>query len=74
MGLNWIRVEDEMPKDNGRIQKFFVCTTTKTSCFGNCDIRTCYFTNRFRKEDSHIPSGVKITHWARIEKPEDLQE
>lgn len=73
MELNWIRIEDEMPVDNGKIQKFLVCTTMKTSVFGNCDIRTCYFTDRFRKEDSHIPNGVKITHWARMEKPNDLE-
>lgn len=73
MELNWIRVEDEMPVDNGHVQKFLVCTDMKTSCFGNCNITVCYFTNKFRKEDSHIPTNVKITHWARIEKPKDLQ-
>lgn len=74
MGINWIRVEDKMPINNGHIQKLLVCTTMKTSVFQNCDIRTCYFTNRFRKEDSHIPDGIKITHWAELEKPEDLKQ
>ena len=73
MEINWIKVEDEMPVDNGKIQKFLVCTTMKTSVFQNCDIRTCYFTDRFRKDDSHIPDGIKITHWAELEKPEDLE-
>ena len=73
MKINWIKGEDEMPKDNGHIQKLLVCTNMKTSCFQNCDIDVCYFTDRFRIEDSHLPNGVKITHWARIEKPQDLQ-
>ena len=73
MGINWINCKDEMPVDNGKIQKFLVCTTMKTSVFQNCDIRTCYFTDRFRKEDSHIPDGIKITHWAELEKPEELK-
>lgn len=73
MGINWIRIEDEFPKDNGHIQKLLVCTNMKVSSFGNCDITTCYFTDRFRKEDSNIPAHVKITHWAKIEKPDDLK-
>ena len=72
MELNWIRVEDEMPVDNGHVQKFLVCTDRKTSCFGNCEIDTCFFTDRFCIEGSHL-LGTKITHWARIEKPKDLQ-
>lgn len=42
MELKWIRVEDEMPKDNGRVQKFLVCTNMKTSCFQNCNIHMCF--------------------------------
>ena len=74
MGINWIKVEEKMPVDNGKIQKFLVCTTMKTSVFQNCDIRTCYFTDRFKKEDSHIPDGIKITYWAELEKPEELKQ
>lgn len=73
MEINWIRVEDKMPVNNGRIQKLLVCTTMKTSAFQNCDIETCYFTDRFRKEDSNIPDEIRITHWAELEKPEDLK-
>ena len=72
MGINWIRVEDEMPIDNGRVQKFLVCTDRRTSTFGNCEIGTCFFTNQFRLEESHL-MGRKITHWAKIEKPKDLE-
>lgn len=72
MGINWIRVEDELPKDNGHIQKFLVCTNVKTACFQNCDITTCYFTDKFHIKDSDISNGAVITHWARINKPSDL--
>lgn len=73
MELNWIRVEDDMSVDNGYVQKFLVCTTNKSSCFKNCDIKTCYFTDRFRPEKSGMFSNEKITHWAKIEKPIDLE-
>ena len=74
MGIDWIRVEDEMPADNGRVQKFLVCTDMKTSCFQNCNITTCYFTDRFRPEESGIFNNEKITHWAELEKPEELKQ
>ena len=75
MGINWIKVEDELPVDNGRVQKFLVCINQNTSSFENCNIDVCYFTDRFRTEC--IPmfhKGLKITHWAKITKPEDLEE
>ena len=72
MELNWIRVEDEMPIDNGCIQKFLVCTNRKVSSFQNCDIEIAYFTDHFHK-DGLVADISQITHWARIEKPNDLQ-
>lgn len=72
MELKWIRVEDEKPVDNGRVQVFLVCTDRPISTFENCEVGTCFFTDRFHPEESHL-LGRKITHWARIEKPKDLQ-
>ena len=71
MELKWIRVEDEMPKDNGHVQKFLVCINRRTSCFQNCDIVMAYFTDRFRLHDIDNWEHFKITHWAKIEKPDD---
>lgn len=71
MELNWIKIEDEMPIDNGHVQKFLVCIDRRTACFKNCDITTAYFTDRFRLADDSLNN--KITHWARIEKPKELE-
>ena len=73
MGINWIKIEDEMPKDNGKIQKFLVCINRRTSCFQNCEIVTCYFTDKFHTENLNLNSETKITHWAKIEKPEEFK-
>ena len=72
MELNWIRVEDEMPVDNGHIQKILVCTNRKVSSFQNCDIEIAYFTYHFHKEGL-VEDISQITHWCYIEKPEDLR-
>lgn len=68
MELNWIRAEDERPIDNGGIQKFLVCTNRPTSSFGNCNISMAYFTNK-----SHLDKGVKVTHWVKVEKPNEYK-
>lgn len=72
MGINWIRIRDESPKDNGRIQKLLVCTNRKVSSFQNCDIEIAYFTDHFHK-DGLIADISQITHWAKIDKPDDLK-
>lgn len=70
--MNWIKIEDGLPEDNGRIQKILVCTNLKVSSFQNCDIEIAYFTDHFH-QDGLITDISRITHWSYIEKPEELQ-
>lgn len=73
MGLNWIKIKDELPKDNGRIQKILVCTNRKVSSFQNCDVEIAYFTDHFHK-DGLFADISQITHWCYIEKPEEYKD
>lgn len=72
MGLHWINIKDELPKDNGRLQKILVCTNRKTSSFQNCDVELAFFTDHFLNDGLRADIS-QITHWCYIEKPDEYK-
>lgn len=60
--MEWISVNDRLPEDNGKLQKFLVCRNQLSATSGNVLIETEYFTNKF--------SGLNnITHWMQLPEP-----
>lgn len=60
--MEWISVNDRLPEDNGKLQKFLVCRNQLSATGGNVLIETEYFTNKF--------SGLNnITHWMQLPEP-----
>jgi len=70
--MNWVKIEDGLPKDNGRIQKILVCINRKSASYHNCSIELAYFTDHFHT-DWLIKDVSQITHWCYVQKPDELQ-
>ena len=62
----WVDIQEELPKDNGHLQKFLVCRNRKSATNGNVSIDTEFFTNEFKNPD-------KITHWMKLPVPPNHQ-
>lgn len=60
--MEWISVNDRLPKDNGRLQVFLVCRSQHSATNRSVLLETEFFTDKFAGRNN-------ITHWMPLPEP-----